>query len=375
MKIRIIFDSPVLLKNVSVRYERYLDGFLKLGHECKLFSSQYSSTDFEYATPVEDINRPETYLNDHPDCVVITTWLAKSELVQKIRPFTSKIIALSDSDGYIGAQVHPRQLLLRMWSFHLRRTQKIRSAFWWFRQYLYAAPRVDLEALRSIELSDRVVVFSPGAKDNLTRFVTHYHRRDLSDRFLVAPYPVQDSYAESPKNGDRLNQIVVIGRWDDDQKDGKLLYQTICQSLKTPSTYQFVIVGPKGEERFAPLQMQFPDRVQYLGSIPPAQIQQLLQRSRILLSTSRWESGPIVAAEAMLSGCSLVGPRSIPAFKQFCDDCGCGSTFIARSASAVTRAIQTEIQAWQNGTRDSQLIASKWKDYFTSVEVCKKLLL
>ena len=99
----------------------------------------------------------------------------------------------------------------------------------------------------------------------------------------------------------------------------------------------------------------------------------LLGRARVLLSTSRWESGPIVAGEAMLRGCSLVGPASIPSFAQFCD-AGCGTTFGRRSAGAVVAALDAETEAWAAGRRDPVAIASRWHGYFTSEGVCRRVL-
>jgi hypothetical protein len=99
----------------------------------------------------------------------------------------------------------------------------------------------------------------------------------------------------------------------------------------------------------------------------------LFNQSRILLSTSRWESGPIVAAEAVLRGCSVVGAQSIPGFRQF-SDTGCGTVFATHSPRAIASAVREEARAWRDGRRDPEVIAAAWRGYFTPRQVCAQLL-
>jgi hypothetical protein len=103
-------------------------------------------------------------------------------------------------------------------------------------------------------------------------------------------------------------------------------------------------------------------------------IVELLGRSRVLLSTSRWESGPIVASEALLRGCSLVGPNSIPSFRHFCEGGACGTTFAARTGPAVGVALDQETRAWEGGARDARDIAATWKNRFTADTICRQVL-
>jgi glycosyltransferase involved in cell wall biosynthesis len=172
----------------------------------------------------------------------------------------------------------------------------------------------------------------------------------------------------------REDLVVAIGRWQDPQKDVALLTAALRRYLRAGGLWKFALVGSGGEAWFGPLQAAHPRNVEYRGVVPLAGVVELLGRSRILLCTSRWESGPIVATEALLRGCSLVGPDSIPSFRHLCARGTCGTTFAARSGRTVAAALAQEAHAWESGARNAPSIAAAWKGRFTADTVCRQIL-
>lgn len=377
MRIRIAFNSPTRLAESSIRYDRYLDGFRRLGHDAALITTAFSAEGVDYAEVVPDtaaLHDSTFWSKQAADLVVLPTWLGMPELLASIRPHTHRLVALTDSDGYIGARVHPRQLLKRMWSFHSTLSLRLRSAFWWARQYLGDYRRTDAPVLAAASLCDRQVVFSPAAKANLSRFYSFHGRPEMNNRIQVVPYPVDEAFEHEPVSLDRDDVFVAIGRWWDAQKAAGLLSAGVARYLSHGGKGHFVLLGTGGDETFRSLLEANAARVEYRGTVPPKEVAVLLGRAKVLLSTSRWESGPIVAAEALLRGCSLVGPEDIPGFAQMCDGGTCGTTFRHRSAAAVADALKSEADSWTTGRRQPTTIAARWQGYFTPEAVCRQLL-
>jgi hypothetical protein len=380
LRIIVAFNSPTLISSSSIRYELYIKGLRSQGHDATLLTTKYSASGFTHAGEiVSDASAfvdPAFWRARRPDILILPTWMGMADVLGAVRPYCGRIVALTDSDGCIGARVHPLPVLLRMLSFHQRWADQLRSAAWFVRQYLWAYRPLDDSVIQSCQLSDRLVVCSPGARDNLRAFFAYYHRPELTDRVSVVPYPVDESFESNSllQPLEREDRIVAIGRWSDPQKDGSLLANALMRALKARPATRCAIVGAGGDNLFAGLTEFFPDRVEILGRQPQERVMGLLRSSRCLLSTSRWESGPIVASEAMLCGSTLVGPESIPSFSQFCRDGDCGTLFSRRSGSAVGQALITELLAWDKGRRDPEAIASRWRGQFAAPAVCQKLL-
>lgn len=380
LRIIVAFNSPTRLSGSSIRYERYVEGLRSLGHDAILLTTSYSAEGFAYAgETVRDASAfvdPAFWRARRPSVLILPTWMGMVDVLSAARPYCGRIVAFTDSDGCIGARVHPWPLLLRMLSFHQRWADRLRSAVWFARQYLWDYRRADGPILESCQLSDRLVVYSPGARDNLRAFFTYHRRQDLADRISVVPYPVDEAFESQSvvQHLGRKDRIVAIGRWDDPQKDGLLLAKALKRVLLARPATRCAIVGAGGEALFAGLAASFPGRVELLGKQPQERVMELLGSSRCLLSTSRWESGPIVASEALLSGSTLVGPESVPSFRQFCRDADCGTLFTTRSGGAVGRALMAELQAWDDGRRSPEEIAGRWRGYFMASQICAKLL-
>ena len=374
MKIQLVFNHRDRLADpsMSIRYERYIEGFRELGHDVSMITTVASAEGVNWAETVPDTRSlfdPLLWARLSPDLVLLPTWLGMADLLAAIRPHARHVIVLADSDGYVGSRVHPWRSLSRKLAMERSLEGKLRAAGWWVRQYLGADRSVDQGVVDSCRLCDRVVVFSPGAKANLHAFFRFHRVDELAARVLVAPFPVDESFEASPVATHREDQILAIGRWADPQKAAGLLADTLAELVRRREASKVIVIGSGGEAVFGPLARACPSRVDYRGVVPQAEVLELFDQSQVLLSTSRWESGPIVAAEAVLRGCSVVGAKSIPGFRQF-SDTGCGTVFATRSPRAVANAVREEAQAWRDGRRDPNVIAAAWRGYFTPRQVC-----
>jgi glycosyltransferase involved in cell wall biosynthesis len=374
----IVWNSPTRLADSSIRYERYARGLRALGYDAAIVATAAAAADFPEA--VHTVSDPAALYDAglwaklRPDLVLIPTWLGMADLLAAIRPHARRIVALSDSDGYVGARVHPRQLLIRSWSLHDRFPDRVRSALWLARQYLWAYPTVDGPMLASCRLCDRVAVCSPGARQNLEAFFRFHGEPGLAERVVVAPYPVDESFDAAPVSPVRADQVVAIGRWGDRQKAALMLARVVRRFVRAGGQSRVVILGSGGTDHFRGLQADHPDQVRYLGVVPQQQVRELMGESRVLLSTSRWESGPIVALEALLTGCTVVGPRVIPGFRQLCESGEYGACYSPRTSRAAAAVLLAETRVWADGRRDPAAIAAAWRGHFTPKAVCEQLL-
>ena len=378
MRIGVIWPENYPLARTTVRFELYLEGFRALGHDAVLVATEAASVGFPCETwKIPDraaLLAPGLWADLGLDAALVCTWLVNGDVLAAARPHVRRLISLSDSDGCIGVRVHPWSLLSRMWVMQQRLPDRLRTARWWLSQFLGIDVRRDAEVLASCRLADRIVVFSPGAGESLASFFRYHREEGLIGRIAVAPYPVDEGFGDGPLEKAREDRVVAIGRWDDPQKDAGLLAASLKRLLRDRAATRCSILGAGGGGALESLRAAFPGRVDCPGPVPPARVREILGRSRCLVSTSRWESGPIVAAEALLRGCSLVGPHSIPSFRCFCRDGSCGTTFVRRSAPSASAAVRSELEAWDAGRRDAEEIGSAWRGHFTPRAVCRRLL-
>lgn len=379
MRIGILWPLDFELSRTTVRFERYITGFLSLGHEAIIIATQPALKDFPFpaiAAQNRSVFREYSFWAQHNfDVLIVCTWLIHAAEMQAARPSIGCLISLSDSDGCIGVRRFPATLLNRMLVIQPTFIGKFRTAVWWLRQYFGIDTRAEQAVTASCKLADKIVVFSPGAGKNLKSFFCQQKHIELAERILVVPYPVDEKFERKCiPTKDRNDQVIAIGRWADPQKDGPLLLRALNKLLKWRPITRCIIIGTGGDDVFLDLKSKFPERVMILGHQSQENVMKLLDSSRCLVSTSRWESGPIVAAEALLRGCSLVGPESVPSFRQFCVDTECGTMFCQRSGSAVAQALHAELLAWEEGRRSPEQISLRWRGIFTPGSVCAKLL-
>jgi glycosyltransferase involved in cell wall biosynthesis len=107
--------------------------------------------------------------------------------------------------------------------------------------------------------------------------------------------------------------------------------------------------------------------------LSPEEVSGILNRSRVLLLPSRWETGPIVLGEALASGCTVVGTDRVPSILSTCGEGPYGQVSRPK-ASALATALGRELSAWSRGERHPWAVADYWRPRFDPVTVCRQLL-
>jgi glycosyltransferase involved in cell wall biosynthesis len=301
------------------------------------------------------------------------TWLTFPDIVAAVKASCAWVVSLADSDGLVGVRVHPRETFRRGVFQHRDWLTRMRAAKYWLQRYLDPREPLDEDYLTSAAAADRVAICSARAGEHLAVFYRGRGRPDLVGKIIVSPYPVDDCYLGGEVHADRTRQVVAIGRWDDPQKDAPLLVATLERALARCPGLTVHLIGPGGAGAFAGLARRHP-QVRYHGAKPREFVADLLGTSRVLLLTSRWESGPIVANEALCLGCTLVGPAGLPSLASYCRDGGSGTTSEGRSPRALAAALLQEMRAWDEGRRDPAAGARRWRPHFHPTNVCAALL-
>jgi len=379
MRIGLVWPLTNRLVDITVRYERYVRGFEALGHQVVTVCPEPAAVGYRFpvcTTPDLDTLRDlELWRGLGLDAAVIIAWLGMPVTVAAIKSACPHVVSVSDSDGIVGYRAYPLTILHRMVASQARWGMKARATNYWVKLVLgeYRADKQPL--IESADEADLVTVTSPGARANLAAMFAYNRRLDLTGKVLVIPYPVDDEFllGDVSSAADRADRVVAIGRWDDPQKDAPLLAAGIEQAAALRPETEFVLIGRNGGEIFARL-CERVARVKYLGVQPPSVIAKFLRESRALVLSSRWESGPIVASEALCAGCSLVGPSWVPTIPWYCGDGRYGSLFARRSASALADALAAELAEWDAGHRNPQATAAYFRPWFTPAAVCRSLL-
>ena len=199
MRIGIVWPDTVRLAGLSIRFDRYREGFRQLGHEAIVISTAEAAEGCEWAdvsvpTPAA-LHDPALYAGLRLDAALVLTWLGMPDIMAAARPHVRHLISLTDSDGVIGVRVFPARVLSRMVLVQSNFGDRLRTAGWWLRQYVGIHRGVDRELVESGRLADRIIVFSPGAKENLGAFFAHHGEDALvrPDRCRTVPCGLRPS--------------------------------------------------------------------------------------------------------------------------------------------------------------------------------------
>lgn len=183
---------------------------------------------------------------------------------------------------------------------------------------------------------DVVIAISEGVEESL---VNHLQNVGASPKVMRAANGISKRFFEIKHEGaESPNRIVMIGRLVD-QKNPELALSAI--SLMEGVQLTIAGDGPLRQE----LERQandlgIEDRVVFLGIVND--IPNLLSKSDLLLSTSRFEGLSTVAIEAQAAGLPVVG-ANVPGIRDVIQHDASGLLFDARSPEAISQAINTAL--------------------------------
>lgn len=379
MKIALVWNDPQRLAELSFRFGLYVEGLRQLGHDavvvCRRSSAGNEDFPLHLAESRDELEDIAFWRELDAPVAIAITYHRKSAMLAAMQQAGTRTIALSDSDGQIGLRAHPTITLARMWHYQPDWRRRLGCLKYFVGRYLFDARRgqaEDEEYLASTRHSDVVLFHSQPAADCFRRFLRFHRQEALGDRLRNAPFAVPAPFSDYPLPERKDDLVVAIGRWSDPQKDARLLAQTFERvAIHRPQTH-IEIFGKDSEVPFGHLQRRF-QQVSLRGPQPLEFVQETLSRARSVIFTSRWETGPHVATEALSLGATLVG-APIPNLIGLSANGRFGNVAADRHPSSVAKALLDEMQAWDDGRRRSHDMAAHWRPQLTPAGVCRQYL-
>ncbi|MEI8205404.1 MAG: glycosyltransferase [Kiritimatiellales bacterium] len=174
---------------------------------------------------------------------------------------------------------------------------------------------------------------------------------------------------------EKEKNIVAVGRWWAHQKNTPLLIAVLVEALKANQEYEAHLIGSGSEVLIrllgdAPVAVR--NRIYIHGPIVHPEVVDFFKKSRICLLTSRYESGPLVASEALCCGCSFFaqdnGGVPLKAIRRI--DAGGG---VDGNVRKLVRGLLQEMERWDRGEYDPTRIAELAREVFSYKQVASEV--
>jgi glycosyltransferase involved in cell wall biosynthesis len=308
------------------------------------------------------------------DAILAYTWLGRSytPLIEKMKAGGKKVIIKSDTNGRVGYPFKPFYLNGPL-SEKLTISNIIRNIGWNLPiKALHS--KINRQVTRQIDLSDGVIVESPGGVSNLNLYLATWARRDLIKKTHFVPNPVTPEFIESDISK-KENIVFSSGRWADFNKNAELLVETATEFLKERQEYRVIIVGTE-IERVKKLVEEVPEnilgRINIVGRIEHKKVCGMLANAKIFLLPSRWESYSISTAEAICMGCTAVG-APLESLRYFSMEGTSGTVGATYDKKAVLGALLHDAAKWDNGNYDPNEIAKFWRARLNRKAIAKTI--
>lgn len=308
------------------------------------------------------------WLPNHEGCTLIIFHGGKQYkgLIGKAKLRGHKVIIKADTDGHLAMSANPfsnqiyavlrsSEITLKALLKHWRHTLRLRR--WADKHSFFDVDAIILETMTAYK------AFSQSFPEILNKLV-------------MIP---NGAFFQSTCEGEKNNTVIAVGRWDDHpQKNPELLLQAVELVSSKKKNWDFLIIGSYDDavlSLYKKIPKEIQERINLTGTLPAAEVLDKMQRSKIILSTSRWESFSLVTVEALSRGCSVV-----------CTPCAMemqaaggllGNIAGGWKAGDVASALHEEMNLWEIGIRNSQQIqniAIQFYDWHTVIDKIKVLL-
>jgi len=295
--------------------------FRELGHDARLVvhptgeSTRHSppanrQDPVIWASP-SDVRNPLWWQRHKPDLVILGLWTRpKYDPIRRAAlSATPRIIERADSDGMRTASCGLRTYARRRYDYFRDRTGLWPAGFSIPVSTLYSAasilatPWIEARLAKTLRLIPGLAVETPAATDLWKKLAARLGN-DPS-RIHWIPHPIQSNIFQPDPAVPKTNQVISVGRWESYQKNLPLLLKTLHAFLnQNPVWSALVICSGLPETSPHP-------RITFSSPLTAPLLARRMQESKIFLSTSRYESFGLAAAEAHVCGCRIVAKAGI----------------------------------------------------------------
>jgi len=381
-ELKILLHTDLAIRPEELFWHRDLglltQAFRGLGHEATLVvhPAQPVENHPQHPTPGPviwaspgDLRRPSWWQDQKPDLVILGLWTRpKYDPIRRAAlSATPRVIERADSDGMRTASCGWQLYARRRYDYFRDRLSGWPLATSCMASWLYAAvstvacPWMEARLAQTMRRIPDLVVETPGAADLWRALV---HRLGAGTRIHHIPPPVQADLFRCQESREKEKKIVAVGRWQTHQKNLPLLLTTLQAFLDRHGDWNGWVVGTG---------LDFPPphpRIKFVAGLPATQVAEQMKSARILLFTSRYESFLLAGAEALVAGCSVVGPETLVATQQLVKIQGCTSSLTGH----LLADLELEQQAWAEGQRDPAQISRTACLAFSPQAVAKAFL-
>lgn len=326
----------------------------------------------------EDFGKPDWWRQWQPAGVILTAWSASryNDIRRAVLATTPHVIERLDTDGVRSPRIWLWHYALQSFNGRLdagRPLERFIGPALTFLDVLAGCWIIGRRIADAMSLMPALTAESPIAVERIRRLIRFYHPQ--APRMHCIPHPVAEEYMRFDPGIARKNRIVSVGRWHTRQKNFPLLLAVLEAFLTHHPDWEADIIGqlPAGWRPETCLRPELRARLRFHGVKPHREIAAIYQQSKIFLMTSRYESFNIAAAEALCCGCSAVGPVEIASVPYFTSEAS-GTVVCRQTCNHFLDALGTEVQAWETGRRNPEIISRKWLATVGSTAVAKQFL-
>jgi len=335
-----------------------------LGHDARIYAFGSAGDGHEGIrrdVRLHDLGQLTWWTHEGLDCAVFYTADAFSaQVLTQARDAGATVVIESDSDGYISFRQAPFHVLRqKMWDSRYSSLLKLRLLKTWVTLALKSAA-TERRIFDSFSAAHFVKIESEEPKNILRQFLLSKSRADLAAKVIVIPFPVRPHFAHDAVEAKRRPMVIAAGRLDSQQKNAELLADILaafCRSAPEAA----VEIHIRGLSTTLETLAKSHQRIAVFHDSSTHLLARRLSDARVFLSTSRWESTPIAAIEALCMGCSLVAPDDVPGYRSLINNGRYGTAYSRGHVDAGVHALKSELEQWDTGRRNPARTAMHWR--------------
>ena len=253
----------------------------------------------------QDVRDPLWWQSQNPDLVILGLWTRpKYDSIRRAAlSATPRVIERADSDGMRTASCGFFTYAKRRFDYFRDRTYQwpsllsIPASIFYSFASILATPWIEYRLKKTMELLPSILVETPHATALWKSLATRLGANP--EKIHCVPHPIQTDIFKPDPTVPKKNQTISVGRWESYQKNLPLLLKTLRAFLDKNPTWTSVVIG-SGLPTISPH-----PRITLLPPLSPPDLARYMQESKIFLSSSRYESFGLAAAEAGACGCDV----------------------------------------------------------------------